>query len=72
MSGVLALSPWTVQGHLKAIFDKTCTRTRGELWAVLTGTARDGGATGRPPTANGARGPTGAAYGTSEAGSGAP
>jgi DNA-binding CsgD family transcriptional regulator len=31
----LHLSPWTVQDHLKAVFDKTATSTRGELVARL-------------------------------------
>jgi DNA-binding CsgD family transcriptional regulator len=31
----LNLSPWTIQDHLKTIFDKTGTGTRGELVARL-------------------------------------
>ena len=32
---LLEISPHTVNDHLKAIFDKTATRTRGELSAKL-------------------------------------
>jgi DNA-binding CsgD family transcriptional regulator len=39
MSAKLGLSPWTVQDHLKAVFEKTGTRTRGELSARLLGTS---------------------------------
>lgn len=35
ISDRLFLSPWTVQDHLKAIFDKTGTRSRGELRARI-------------------------------------
>jgi DNA-binding NarL/FixJ family response regulator len=35
IAGRLHLSPWTVQDHLKAIFTKTGTGTRGELVARL-------------------------------------
>jgi DNA-binding CsgD family transcriptional regulator len=38
MSARLGLSQWTVQDHLKSVFEKTATRTRGELSARLLGT----------------------------------
>jgi DNA-binding CsgD family transcriptional regulator len=39
LAQALSVSPYTVQDHLKAIFAKTQTRTRGELVASLTGGA---------------------------------
>ena len=38
MAARLHLSSYTVQDHLKAIFAKTGTGTRGELTAVISGT----------------------------------
>ena len=35
IAGRLHISPWTVQDHLKAIFDKVAVSTRGELVARL-------------------------------------
>jgi len=39
MSGALGISAYTVQDHVKAIFEKTGARSRGELISQLTATA---------------------------------
>jgi DNA-binding CsgD family transcriptional regulator len=40
LAGALSISSWTVQDHLKSLFGKTGTRTRGELVSQLTAAPR--------------------------------
>jgi len=42
VAGALSISSWTVQDHLKNVFDKTGARTRGELVSQLTAASPGG------------------------------